>query len=165
MVILVMGVAGAGKTTLGRALAERWGWPFFDADDLHPAANVAKMARGEPLDDDDRVPWLLAVRAQIDRWIAEGRSGVLACSALRRSYRDVLGVGRPEIHLVHLYGEPALLAARLRWREGHFMPAALLASQLATLEPPDDAIAVAIALPISEQVEAVEAALGLVPKG
>ncbi|MBB1242751.1 gluconokinase [Streptomyces durbertensis] len=138
-----MGVTGTGKTTVGRLLAERLGVPFADADDLHPPANIAKMSRGTPLEDADRWPWLDAV----GRWAAaRGDTGVVVgCSALKRSYRDRLraAAGRSPggLFFLHLHGDPALLTARLTGRRGHFMPPALLASQLAVLEPlePDEA--------------------------
>jgi carbohydrate kinase (thermoresistant glucokinase family) len=117
-------------------LAERLGWPYLDGDDLHPATNVAKMAAGHPLTDADRAPWLRAIRAQLNAWHAAGIDGVLACSALRRAYRDVLRDGPGEVRFVYLDVDPDVLAARLAHRQGHFMPGGLLASQLATLEPP-----------------------------
>ena len=131
-----MGVSGCGKTTVGRVLAERLGWPYVDGDDLHPPANVAKMAAGHPLNDEDRWPWLHAIRRQLDTWGSAGVDGVLACSALRRAYRDVLRDGPGEVRFAFLDVDPAVLADRLAHRSGHFMPSALLASQLATLEPP-----------------------------
>jgi gluconokinase len=133
MIVVVMGVAGSGKTTVGKALATALGWPFVEADELHPPANVAKMRRGEPLDEADRAPWLAAVAAHM----RELSDGVVACSALRARYRDVLRV-RPEVRFVLLDVPPALVAERLAQRHGHFMPPSLLPSQLATLERPDD---------------------------
>ncbi|MGE3857551.1 MAG: gluconokinase [Dehalococcoidia bacterium] len=135
VIVVVMGVSGAGKTTVGRALAARLGWAFLDADDLHPAANVAKMAAGQPLTDTDRAPWLDAVAAHIAAWDAEGRSGVVACSALRRGYRDRLATACDGVRFVHLDVPPAIARERLAKRAGHFMPASLLDSQYATLEP------------------------------
>jgi gluconokinase len=161
VVVLLMGVCGCGKTTVGRRLAGALGWPFRDADDLHPPANVAKMASGRPLDDGDRRPWLAAVRAEIDRLLAAGGGGVVACSALKRAYRAALGAGRPGVRLVHLTGEPELLAGRLRRRRGHFMPPELLASQLATLEPPARALVIDIAPPAAELARRIAADLGL----
>ena len=154
MIVVVMGVSGAGKTTIGQALAAALGWPFVEADDLHPPANVAKMARGEPLDDADRAPWLEAVAARM-RALDDG---VVACSALRERYRDVLRV-RPDVRFVLLDVPPALLQQRLAARRGHFMPPSLLPSQLATLERPADAIVIDGALPIVAQVAAIRAAL------
>lgn len=132
-----MGVSGCGKSTVGRHLSRQLGWEFFDGDDFHPRANVEKMASGRPLDDDDRRPWLEALREQIDTRLADGKPTILACSALKRAYRYALGTERAEVLLVHLDGSRALLARRLASREGHFMPEHLLDSQLATLEAPD----------------------------
>lgn len=131
-----MGVAGSGKSTLAAALAHRLGWPFQEGDDLHPPANIAKMAAGRPLDDADRSPWLTAVRAWMDARAAAGDDGVVTCSALRRAYRRRLLDGRPEARLLFIDGDPGLIATRLSGRSGHFMPASLLDSQFATLEPP-----------------------------
>jgi gluconokinase len=129
-----MGVSGAGKSTIATLVAHRLGWEVAEGDDLHPAANIRKLAEGHPLTDADRAPWLAAVAAWIDDHIATGRSGVITCSALRRSYRDTLR--RPQVVFVYLAGTREQLAARLAARSGHFMPAALLDSQLAALEPP-----------------------------
>jgi gluconokinase len=133
--VVVMGVSGAGKTTIGRGLAERLGWDFAEGDDLHPAANVAKMAAGEPLTDCDRLPWLAQIARWIDREIENGRHGVITCSALKRAYRDRLR--RPEVLFVYLSLPRSELERRMATRRGHFMPASLLDSQLAALEPPD----------------------------
>ncbi|GAB3452435.1 gluconokinase [Kineococcus endophyticus] len=130
--LVVMGVAGCGKSTVAGLLADRLGWPLGEADDWHPAANVAAMTAGTPLSDADRAPWLLAVRDWID---AQGGDCVLTCSALRRSYRDVLRGAGARVRFVHLDGSRDELAARLAARTGHFMPASLLDSQLAVLEP------------------------------
>jgi gluconokinase len=135
--IVVMGVSGSGKSTVGAALAQRLRVPFADADDFHPAANIAKMTAGQPLDDDDRYPWLEAV----GEWLAEHpHGGVMSCSALKRKYRDQLRRHCPAIEFVHLSGSPGVIADRQASRPGHFMPAALMASQFATLEPlqPDE---------------------------
>lgn len=131
-VVVVMGVSGSGKSTVGRALAERLGVAFADADDFHPPANVAKMRAGEPLDDADRAPWLDAVAG----WIADrgDRGGVMSCSALKHRYRDRLRRADPGLFFVHLDGSAELIASRLAVRRGHFMPATLLASQLRALE-------------------------------
>jgi len=138
--LVVMGVAGSGKSTLAEALADRLGADLVEGDDLHPPANVAKMRAGTPLDDADRRPWLLALAALIDEREAAGRSTVLTCSALRRGYRDLLRDGPPSVRFVHLAVPLEVLRARLARRTGHFMPASLLDSQLATLEPlhPDE---------------------------
>lgn len=134
--LLVMGVSGAGKTTLAEALARRLGAAFIDADDLHPPGNRAKMAAGQPLDDADRAPWLDAVAEVIAGWVATGQGGVIACSALKQAYRDRLRMADPGLVTVYLDVEEAELRRRLARRRGHFFPAELLASQLAVLEPP-----------------------------
>lgn len=134
--LIVMGVSGAGKTTIGETLAARLGWPYEDADAFHPASNVAKMSAGHPLTDDDRWPWLKAIAAEIDRACSVGEHIVIGCSALKRTYREVLMHGRGDIRLVYLDGTQTLIADRLSHRKGHFMPPGLLISQFATLEPP-----------------------------
>ena len=161
VVIVVMGVAGSGKTSHGRALAAALGWDFADADDFHPPGNVAKMSAGSPLDDADRAPWLAALRAEIERRLAADRPLVLACSALKQAYRDALWADRPRMRLVFIDGPRELLAARLGARSGHFMPAALLDSQLAALERPSDAVCINLSDTTEAQVSAVRSALGL----
>ena len=135
-IIVVMGVASSGKTTVGMALATRLGWPFRDADSFHPPANVAKMSSGVALDDPDRWPWLDAIVAWMDERDATGENAVVTCSALKRSYRDRLRTTRANIQFVHLAGGRDVLLQRIAARKGHFMPPALLDSQLATLEAP-----------------------------
>jgi gluconokinase len=141
MVVVMMGVAGSGKTTVGKLLASQLAWTFAEGDSYHSAANVEKMRSGIPLTDADRAPWLEHLRSLIARWIAEGTNAVLACSALKREYRERLLVGS-EVHFVHLKGDWALLQERMRARHGHFMAERMLASQLATLEEPEDAVVV-----------------------
>jgi gluconokinase len=156
--ILVFGVSGAGKTTVGRMLAERLGWPFLDADDLQPRANVEKMRAGIPLDDADRWPWLDAVGQWIDARAGEGRASVVGCSALKRAYRDRLRAGRPQLEMVYLTGSQALIGDRLARRKGHYWPASLLPTQFAVLEPPasdEHAITVDIGPPPEVLVEAI----------
>ena len=161
MVILLMGAAGSGKTTIGRALANALGWGFRDADDFHQPANLAKMATGQPLTDADRAPWLAAIRAHLDATIARGENAVVTCSALKAAYREILGVARMPVKLVHLAGDPALLAERLAGRRDHFMKAAMLASQLATLEPPLAALTIDIANPPDQIVAQIRHALSV----
>ncbi|MFT4052104.1 MAG: gluconokinase [Microbacterium sp.] len=134
-ILVLMGVSGTGKSTVGAMLAGRLGWPFQEGDDLHPAANVAKMAAGHALSDDDRWPWLRIVAEWIDARRAAGEPGLVSCSALTRAYRDVLR--RDNVTFVHFTGEREVVLARMMRRQGHFMPPALLDSQFATLEPPD----------------------------
>jgi gluconokinase len=161
VILVVMGVSGSGKTTLGRALSARLGWPFLEGDDLHPPANRAKMAAGHALDDADRAPWLDAIRAWIDRRLQAGGSAVVACSALKRAYRDRLAAG-PQVWFVFQDGPREVLQARLARRRGHFMPVSLLDSQLATLErpgPDEQAVTVDVTQPIEDQMAAALAAL------
>lgn len=136
MILIVAGVAGSGKTTIGLLIAERLCWPFADADTFHPESNVAKMHSGIPLTDEDRLPWLGAIAAWLDERIAIGQSAVLACSALKRSYRELLLSGRPEVTIAFLDVSRDVLRQRLASRPGHFFPRELLDSQLSTLEPP-----------------------------
>ena len=161
--LVVMGVAGAGKTTLARALAARLDWAFLDADDLHPAANVEKMRAGAPLSDADRAPWLEAVARWIDARLAAGEDAVVACSALKRRYRAVLTDGRPSVRIVYLKGSLDLVAARMAARKDHYFPTSLIASQFEALEPPtpeEHAIVVDMAPPVSVQVDRVLEAMG-----
>ena len=163
-VLVVMGVSGSGKTTIAALLAGRLHWDFEDADDLHPAANVAKMHAGLPLTDEDRWPWLDAVAGWIDATRAACRHGVIACSALKRSYRVIIVGTRPDVKLVYLKGDPAVIARRLACRHGHFMPTGLLESQLEALEEPtadEPAIVVSIERPPREIADAALDALGL----
>lgn len=135
MIVIIFGVSGAGKTTVGKLLARKLGWHFLEADDFHPAANVDKMRSGHPLTDDDRWPWLKHLREQIERSLATGENAVLACSALKRKYRDCLRVNS-DVKFVFLRGDYALIEKQLRSRHGHFMNAALLRSQFHDLEEP-----------------------------
>jgi len=154
MILVLMGVSGSGKSTIGRILADSLGWTFLDADDFHPAANVEKMHKGIPLDDADRGPWLDRLRHIIDEACRKGENMVLACSALKHRYQDYLEQDDPPcVRYVYLEGSPELIRQRLDARTGHFMNPALLGSQFEALEPPDDAIRVNIAPP-PEQVAA-----------
>jgi len=159
--IVVMGVSGSGKSTVGAALAQRLRVPYGDADDFHPPANIEKMSAGRPLDDDDRRPWLEA----IGRWLQEHDAGVVTCSALKRSYRDLLRESRPDVVFVHLHGDREVIARRQATRPGHFMPAALLDSQFDTLEPLEDderGYVVDVGPSVDDIVEAATEALGTV---
>lgn len=139
MIVIVAGVAGSGKTTVGALLAGRLGWPFADADTFHPPANVEKMRRGEPLTDEDRLPWLRAIIAWMDERAKAGQSGVITCSALKRSYRAMLLDGRPAVVMVFLEVDPDVLRQRISARPNHFFPRKLLESQLEALEQPSAA--------------------------
>ena len=161
MIVLVMGVAGAGKTTVGQALAEELGWRFLDADDYHPAENIAKMAAGVPLDDDDRRPWLAKINEALLGLQSEGSSAVLACSALKETYRQQLARGVKDLELVHLYGAFELIQARMNGRGHRFMPASLLRSQFETLEPPQKAIEVDVSAPVERSVSKIKKQLRL----
>jgi gluconokinase len=161
-VLVVMGVSGVGKSTLAEALAAHFGWPFQEGDDLHPAANIAKMKAGHALNDADRAPWLAAIGRWIDGQAAKGEPGVITCSALKRAYRDTLDRGRPQVRIVYLHGDEALVAGRVAARKGHFMPPSLLASQFADLQPPtpdEPVITVEADQPRAAQIAAVEAGL------
>lgn len=135
--VVVMGVSGSGKTTVAELLAKQLGWRFVEGDRLHPPANVEKMKQGVALTDADRAPWLDRIGEELRSWATAGQSGVLTCSALKRAYRDILVHGRSDVRIVYLNGTQELIASRLAERKGHFMPSGLLASQFATLEPPD----------------------------
>ncbi|HEX7085881.1 MAG TPA: gluconokinase [Vicinamibacterales bacterium] len=161
MVLVIMGVTGAGKTTVGERLAAELGWRFHDADDFHPPENKAKMNAGIPLTDEDRWPWLRALRDVIEQALADGAHAVVTCSALKQAYRDVLAGGLDGVTFVHLTGDPEILARRLASRRGHFMNPALLDSQIATLEPPEGALEIDVALTPEEQVRAIRTALGI----
>jgi gluconokinase len=158
VIIIVMGVTGSGKTTVGERLAADLGWRFHDADDFHTPANKAKMHAGVPLTDEDRWPWLDAIRAALERDVADHVSAVVACSALREAYRRRLELGLQDVGLVLLDGDPAILAGRLSHRTDHFMNPALLQSQIDTLERPADAVVVDIAKPVGVQVSLIREA-------
>ena len=163
MVVILMGVSGVGKTTVGLALAHALGWGFFDADDFHSAANVKKMAAGRPLDAQDREPWLSALNALIARLLEHGEDAVLACSALTERARQLLvqDTDPAQVRLVHLTGSPELLRKRLAARTGHFMPPALLTSQLGTLQTPDNALRVDVTGTPEQVVAVIREGLGV----
>jgi gluconokinase len=161
MIIILMGVSGSGKTTIGERLARVLGWPFYDGDQFHPPANVAKMQQGMPLTDEDRWPWLQALRAHIETCIHQGISAVLACSALKQAYRECLVLDEAEVKLVYLQGDYDLISERLAQRQGHFMPPGLLASQFAALEEPEQGVAVDIGHPPETIVALIREQLGV----
>ena len=160
MIVIIMGVTGSGKTTVGTVLAQQLGWEFADADDFHPPGNVAKMKAGIPLDDADRAPWLASLRQAIEQWIAKRENVVLACSALKKNYRDELVVGR-EVSFVYLKGSYDLIYQRLKQRHGHFASEKILAGQFADLQEPDDALTVEIDQPVEEIVAEIRRGLEL----
>jgi carbohydrate kinase (thermoresistant glucokinase family) len=160
VIVVLMGVCGCGKTTVGRALAGQLAWPFHDADGFHPPANVAKMASGVPLTDDDRWPWLDRIAAEMRAINDSGGHAVLACSALKQAYRDRIAIAG-DVRFVLLRGDHATIAARLATRQHEYMPAALLPSQFATLEEPKDALVVDIRADVATQVAAIRRGLAL----
>jgi gluconokinase len=163
-VLVIMGVSGSGKTTIATLLARRLGWPFRDADDFHPQANIEKMKNGVALTDDDRWPWLRAIAAWIDQERSRGARAVVTCSALKRGYRDIIIGDRPDVRLVFLKGEKALLSSRLAKRHGHFMPPSLLQSQLDDLQEPnpdEHPLTLSIDAPPETMVAEIVARLGL----
>jgi gluconokinase len=162
--VIVFGVSGSGKTTIGKLLAQELGWRFYEADDFHPRSNIEKMRSGRPLTDEDRWPWLERLREQITRSLAAKENVVLACSALKRAYRERLGVS-DDVKFVFLRGDYALIERQLRRRRGHFMNPALLQSQFADLEEPEpneDVITIDLGRSPQELVEEIKAKLGLV---
>jgi gluconokinase len=164
--LIVMGVSGSGKSTIGEKLAARLSFGYEDGDKFHPASNVAKMSAGHPLTDEDRWPWLQAIANEIDRICQASRHAVIACSALKRAYRDVLVHGRSDVRIVFLNGTQQLIADRLAARKGHFMPAGLLASQFKTLEPPgadENPVTVSIDSSVDEIVDDIVRQLSLSP--
>jgi len=158
-----MGPAGSGKTTVGKLLAAQLSWNFADGDDFHPPANIAKMSQGIPLTDEDRLPWLQSIREAMQQWQTQGKSVVVACSALKRSYRGLLGVdsNAKDIKLVYLKGTYDQLLERLHSRAGHYMKEQMLASQLADLEEPTDAITIDVSNSLQQIVTGIRKHLGL----
>jgi gluconokinase len=165
MILIVAGVSGSGKTTVGTLLADRLNWPFADADTFHPAANIEKMRAGIPLTDEDRTPWLRAIAAWMDERIARHESAVVTCSALRRSYRDILLGGRPQAEMIFLTPDREVLARRLAARHGHFFPGQLLASQLDALEGPGPDERVISIVPGDEPAQTVASIVGILWPG
>lgn len=161
MLVILMGVSGSGKSTIGRLLADRVGWPFLEADDFHPEVNRQKLAAGTPLTDEDRWPWLEALNRGLLRAVRKHGSVILACSALKDVYRDRLDEGLNDVRWVHLIGDPEVLAERLKHRVGHFSSAKILPSQFATLEPPESAVEVEVDGSPARVVEEVAQALGV----
>lgn len=162
--LVIMGVSGSGKTTLAQTLEERLGWPYAEADEFHPPANIAKMTAGTALTDADRWPWLEAMRDWLTEQARAGRSTIVTCSALRLAYRDVLRGAEGRVRFVHLTADPELIRPRLGMRQGHFMPASLLPSQLATLEPlieGEDGVVVLVDAPPDEVADRALAGLGI----
>jgi len=153
--VIVMGVAGSGKTTVGELLAQRLGWSFYDADTFHPAENIAKMASGTPLNDSDRAPWLAALHALISTSLKEDRPGVLACSALKKSYRQQLLEGNEEVQFVYLKGSYDLIWSRISQRNDHYMKPQMLQSQFEALEEPTNALTFDVSMPVEEIVEGI----------
>ena len=161
--LIVMGVSGSGKSTIAENLAARLGWSYEDGDTFHPKSNVEKMSAGHPLTDEDRRPWLQAIANEIDRVCKAGERAVIACSALKRAYRDILVHDRDDVRFVYLDGTQELIASRLARRKDHFMPAGLLASQFKTLEPPgadENSVAVSIDGSIDAIVDEAVSKLG-----
>lgn len=161
MVLILMGTTGCGKTTIGRMLADRLGWPFYDADDFHPQQNVDKMRAGIPLTDADRLPWLDRLHGEIKGWLSRGRGTVLACSALKQHYRERLGVDQAAVVTVYLKGSYALIRKRIGERRHRYMPAGLLKSQFEALEEPQDGLCVDITLTPEIVVQTIIESLNL----
>ena len=160
MVVILMGVSGVGKTTIGRMLAEQLGWALIDADDFHPPANIEKMSRGEPLSDEDRRPWLTAIRREIKAWLATGIDGIVACSALKAAYRARLMRDGEPITFVYLRGSFDLITQRMRQRQEHYMKPGMLRSQFDALEEPADALAIDVDGVPEAVAQRVRAAMG-----
>jgi gluconokinase len=166
--LVVMGVSGSGKSTIADKLAEKLSWIYEDGDKFHPASNLAKMSAGHPLTDEDRWPWLQAIADEIDRLCRAGEQAVIACSALKRAYRDVLVHGRADVRIIFLDGTKDLIASRLAQRKGHFMPPGLLDSQFKSLEPPvtsENPVTVSINASVEAIVDDIMRQLRLNPAG
>ncbi len=163
MVLIIMGPMGCGKTTIGKRLAEKLGWPFYDGDDFHPASNVEKMRAGIPLTDEDRKAWLEKLNANIQLWLKEKKNSILACSALKQAYRDILGVDQDTVKTVYLKGSYELLRTRVEGRQHPYMDKNLLKSQLETLEEPKDGLTVDISATPEMIVQSIMNRLNLTP--
>lgn len=161
MILVLTGVSGSGKTTIGHLLSRKLAWPFYDADGFHPEENIGKMSAGIPLDDEDRGPWLENLTGKMQEEIAAGRDAIFACSALKKSYRRILREVGPEVRLVFLKGEPSLVERRVGERKGHFMKRGMVAGQFASLEEPESALAVDASPPPDVVAEAILGRLGV----
>lgn len=161
MIVVIMGVSGCGKTTVGRRLAQRLDWKYYEGDAFHPVENIQKMSKGIALTDDDRLPWLASIKKVIDQCCEGGSDAIVACSALRRDYRFYLAANIPEIRFVYLKGEFSIIRERMKSREGHYMKAGLLESQFASLEEPDDAMVIDIGESPKEIVSRVVREMGV----
>ena len=162
MIVVIMGVSGCGKSTVGKMLARRLGWRYFEGDEFHPMGNIEKMSKGIALTDNDRLPWLASIKKTIDRCVEQSADAVIACSALRQRYRCMLAENVPDMRLVYLKGNPETIRRRLKSREAHYMKAVLLESQFDSLEEPDDAIVVDVRQSPREIVTHIEKDAGLV---
>lgn len=161
MIVIVMGVSGSGKTTIGKMLAELLHWEFYDADSFHSQANIEKMSRGIPLNDKDRLPWLQTIQKAMQKWLEQNKNVVLACSALKDSYRQALCLDKKQVQIVYLKGSIELIAQRLAQRQNHFMKAELLQSQFLSLEEPKEVIIIDIAQPPQAIIQEIKSHLKL----
>lgn len=159
MIVLLMGVSGSGKTTVGKVLSHRIGWPFYDSDDFHPLANIEKLRSGIPLTDEDRLPWLEKIHEKMLELDEAGQSGIFGCSALKNSYRELLSAGIKNFFIVHLLGDKELIRTRVTTRQGHFMSPSLIDNQFNTLERPSDALELDVQKSAEEIADIIESAL------